>query len=279
MAAKLKRATHELNAMGKKRQTEFEQREFLMEIAAEFQDIVNLAIHANYGRSEFFDEYEDDTEAGPLRLATEAVARGAGFAADMEDFGHEIAFGDPSSGARKTVKGKTSPEKKEPSELKTKAVPCHNPRRGPTPDEIVDILPDLDEVPVADSDGILDWILSVYRKSRGFEISTFDPALVSTTMKRQARKWEALAQGYVSDIVCIVHRFIVRLLEYLSAEYSGVASRLSSVLLDELRGKYEAALRHVEFLLKVELEGIPATYNRDFRIELEKWFVIPNRSH
>jgi hypothetical protein len=264
MSARLKRATKELDALGKKRQTEFEQREFLMDLASEFQEIAALAINANYGRSTFFANNLEQDEYGSLRLATVAMERGEGFAKVMNEAGHEISFGGDGD-----EDDKTSADE----QIGYKA------RRLKTPDDIVDILPDFDLLGEPLSEDIVEWIESVFRNSRGFEIATFDPSLVSMMMKEQARKWEALALGYISDIICLIHSFILRLVQHIAAEHAGVSDRLSSLFLDKLRAKYEAALQHAAFLLKVELEGIPATYNPEFKEELTEWFVLHYIEH
>lgn len=56
--------------------------------------------------------------------------------------------------------------------------------------------------------GISRWIEKLYCDSRGFEIGTFNPCLLSSLMKKQPARWPTLAEGYISDIITIVHTFI-----------------------------------------------------------------------
>ena len=57
----------------------------------------------------------------------------------------------------------------------------------------------------------LEWLATVYKTSRGFELGTFDNSLIAMTMKTQSSKWEGLALGYISDIVSMAHTFIIDL--------------------------------------------------------------------
>ncbi|KAL2846710.1 hypothetical protein BJY01DRAFT_234510 [Aspergillus pseudoustus] len=75
-----------------------------------------------------------------------------------------------------------------------------------------------------------------YQESWGFEIGIFNPILLSTIMKKQLLKWTALVNGYISNLVVIVHSFIVTALNL---------ACLDTQLLD----RYKKAVDKVEFLL------------------------------
>lgn len=44
-------------------------------------------------------------------------------------------------------------------------------------------------------------------------MGTFNPALLSAIMKKQSTKWTVLALGYASDVIAMIHNFIVHVLE------------------------------------------------------------------
>jgi hypothetical protein len=60
-------------------------------------------------------------------------------------------------------------------------------------------------------------------------------------MQHQARKWQDLALGYISDVVTLVHSFIVKLLQHVVPNQQ-VREGLISLLVDELRKRYQIAL-------------------------------------
>lgn len=141
--------------------------------------------------------------------------------------------------------------------------------------DIEDLVTDCAELPHPHGQAILGWLKSVYRRSRGFELGTFDSSLLATTMKIQAEKWRQITLGYVSDMIALVHNFVIELLQHILPGNRQVTDNLAAVLYDHLRGRYEVALQHANFLLSVELEGTPATYNHYFQDTLEKRYFTP----
>jgi hypothetical protein len=119
------------------------------------------------------------------------------------------------------------------------------------------------------SNGILTWLKEVYKTSRGFELGTFDSTLLAMTMKTQSSNWEPIAIGYIKDVISMAHEFIQDLLHLICPD-SRVRDGLMSVLMDGLLQKYQGALEHVQFLLRVERNGTPATLNHYFNDNLEK---------
>lgn len=115
-----------------------------------------------------------------------------------------------------------------------------------------------------------DWLKDVYQNSRGFEIGTLNSSLLAVTMNRQSVKWRELALGYISDIVTIVHNFVVDLLGVV-CPVERVQTGVMALLMDRLLEKYQSAISHARFLLEIELDGTPATLNHYFNENLEKW--------
>lgn len=66
---------------------------------------------------------------------------------------------------------------------------------------VLDNTPDLEdfvhdqEIMEKPKEGVLDWIETVYRESRGFELGTFSSSLLPVLMKKQAEKWRVLHWG------------------------------------------------------------------------------------
>jgi hypothetical protein len=124
--------------------------------------------------------------------------------------------------------------------------------------------------PSSQEDIIL-WIEELYRDSRGFEIGTFD-AFILGVEKEQAAGWRDLALGYVSDVIALVHSFIVKVPTRI-APTRRMSDGIKSLLLKEMTGIYRRAVEHTEFLLSVELDGTPATFNHYFNDNLKKRYV------
>ena len=116
------------------------------------------------------------------------------------------------------------------------------------------------------------WLKEVYRDIRGFKLKTLNSSLLTVIIKRQSTKWKSLALGYIADIVTMTYYFVTDLLRVvysIKRVQVGVISLLSDYLLE----KYRLAIAHVYFLLKIELDGTPATLNHYFNENLEKWYV------
>jgi hypothetical protein len=129
---------------------------------------------------------------------------------------------------------------------------------------------------------IIQWIKGLYRESRGFEIGTFDASILGVTLKKQAVNWRDLALGYVTDVIALVHGFVVDVLRRI-APTRRMSDGIKSLLLEDLTGMYRRAVEHTQFLLSIELDGTLATYNHYFNDNLQKRYVyydsIEHSSH
>ena len=117
--------------------------------------------------------------------------------------------------------------------------------------------------------GIKQWLEEVYKSSRGFELGTFDASLLPIIWKKQSTNWEALALGYVDDVVSLVHSFTMELLAKICKDRRA-RQGLHSVLLDQLMERYKKSIEHTKFLLSVERSGTPMTTNHYFADNLNK---------
>lgn len=238
----LKGKKTKLDLLGPKRQTYAEQNQFLMEIAMRFQSIAESAVKSNYSREKFLHESQ------VFRLATISVNRGEDFARNVEQYGHKYAFdGDNVQPSTPNINSRTTFEL-----------------------DIVDEIFSPNRVISKAADGeTLSWLKDLYYRSRGFEIGVFDASVLSMAMKEQAESWEDLALGYISDIISTVHFFIVGVLQFIVPD-DRPRQAIINILMDDLIQRYEVAIKHTKFILSVELEGNPATYNHYFNENLTK---------
>lgn len=259
---RLKACRQQLEALGPHREEKDQQYEYLLELATRFQAVTSLALEAHYGGDDVFD-------GSPiLRLATAVVRRNEIFADDVWKKGHTRRF---FAGGEDENVGDVAEQEDEGAEEEAAPEEGYNVRYELNH-------PDLDDVLLEDGriyqpkagDAIKAWLKDTYQKSRGFELGTFDPALLPIIWKEQSAKWLVLAMGYINDIVCLVHGFTTELLSKICPD-ERIRRGLNSALLDELMKRYKASVDHTKFLLAVERSGTPLTTNHYFADNLEKW--------
>ena len=85
----------------------------------------------------------------------------------------------------------------------------------------------------------------------------------------QSKKWDRLAVTYISDVIRVVHGFASDLLLALCPD-PRVRSNLWTLITDELLERYEKAMSHTDFILRVERKGTPLTTNHYFNDNLQK---------
>ena len=94
--------------------------------------------------------------------------------------------------------------------------------------------------------------------------------MLGTTFKEQSKKWEPLVLSHISKVIMLVHHFVVGLLEVTFREKQVREEFWENILLDRLRSGYAAAMKHAHFLLRLEREGKPVTYNKYFDSNLQR---------
>jgi hypothetical protein len=251
----------------------------LLEIVSSFQEITQLALTTNYSVRDIFDTDVD------VRLATLISNRNLSFAEHVTKSGHEFTFTTKTQTVERTreeVQGSESmSESESESESNSEETDvgvqppkrdegdCVRSRRVQEDEDLQDILHNTVDVPEAQP-GIYKWIEKVHREARGFEIGTFNYALLSTLMKKQSAKWPVLAQGYISDVIAMVHRFIQKTLRA-ACNDSRISTNILHLLWDDLMAKYRRAISQVDFILKIEREGMPMTLNHYLNDNLQKW--------
>ncbi|KKZ63827.1 hypothetical protein EMCG_01932 [[Emmonsia] crescens] len=251
-----------LESLGPERDSADSQRKYLLDIITEFQQIASLALVSDYGGNHIFDR-EPST-----KLATILVNRNDMFSENMERWGNEYIFAsvdgeeveegyeekDTNEDGGKDV----SEEEKEG--LRTRSM------KDPT--GLDDILFQPTTVKRDFQTHILTWLGEIFRGCRGFEIGAFNPGFLSTIIKKQSANWECLSLDCVSDMICAVHTFILKVLKSICTD-ERVREHLLSILMNPLLDIYQRSLSKVKFLLHVERDGTPKTLNHYFNDNLK----------
>jgi len=239
-----------------------------MDISLRFQEIATCASRADYGRMEFFRKDKN------LRLATATVNRGETFANVMSENGHDFKFiASEDMKDMEDDEGDEDTDEMDSGSLTMNDETTVAVRLFEDHPDMVDVVQQSSAISKPHEHKILAWLKSAYRQSRGFELGTFASSVLVVAMQQQARKWQDIAFGYINDVISLVHSFVLALLEYIVPNQR-VRRGLNSLLIDELKTRYQSAVDQTKFLLSVELEGTPATYNHYFGDTLDKWYVL-----
>lgn len=257
VSRKLKAMKNSLSALGNERSTPEQQRSFLLDVITRFQDIVSQAMATSYGTHELFDEEKQS------RLATIVRNRMDVFKSDMEEYGVEYKF------VSEVPDTPMEPTEGEESQEDDIGIPVRKHLDVSEHSGAIDGILHEQEIVTKPTDGsIVVWIEDQYRASRGFEVGTFQTSLLCTIMNRQAGKWIDFALGYVSDVIDIMHTFMLKVLEVICPDEQ-IRDKLVSVLTDELSKRYRKAMKQARLVLDVERMNI-MTLNDKFYETLEE---------
>ena len=126
----------------------------------------------------------------------------------------------------------------------------------------------LDILPTREVD-ILKWIKGQYLESRGYGLPAIDSRILPMLWQKQSHNWKGITLSFINDTIVYVHDFICRLLRAVCPD-SKVREALLSHIMDDLLAKYRSAVKHVEYILKVEHRGILLTKNQYYGAALSK---------
>ena len=280
---RLKKCQQDLEHLGAKRQTPTEQYQYLTDISMNFQKIVTEALTTNYGRRDMFKDHSS------LRLVTAAVNRSESMSTMLAEKGHTYRFEGQSKNGFKVIEDSSeliaeeaeatssNPPDSDGTLSGFKPSDSVSVRLYPSHPDVEDLLPDTSKIAEPKRGEVFTWLTGIYRESRGFEIGTFNPSLLSTILKEQSQKWQDIALGYVADIIVLTHTFVNDLLSQV-CPVRRVRDGIMSLLTEELAAKYKTSIKHVEFLLDINLNGTPSTLNHYFNDNLQKWYVLLSAS-
>ncbi|PIG84606.1 hypothetical protein AARAC_010920 [Aspergillus arachidicola] len=270
VSKRLKDCKKILEDLGEERGTVEQQRKYLLEIISRFNRLTQNALTTNYGTQNEFDEEPD------LRLATKVAIRNAALSEDFAIHGHTFDFRsqEHENDMTRTTYSRVRSGLQVAEHIENDAECNQSQETLPSRkvhgcSDIEDILYDCVQIPKAAPRGIIPWIDYVYQSSRGFEIGTFNGSLLSSVLKKQTSKWPALAQGYISDVISMVHAFTSKALQICCGDCR-VGRNILLFLIDGLTERYGDALSHTNFLLRIEREGTPMTLNHYLNDNLQK---------
>ncbi|KAK7737299.1 hypothetical protein SLS53_006602 [Cytospora paraplurivora] len=254
IAKNLAERNKRFDAMGASRGDEQAQRAYLGKLASDFEKIVGYSLNAYYTEDTIFNDRLD------MRLITRIIELNEVFSQTFFQRGHTRCF-------ELSKEGDDDQYSDAPNQLPRVGyeIPV-----GSNPDLSDIICADRFQCPKPSSDSIMRHIEDIYRKNRGPELGTFGGALLGATFKEQSKRWEDIVLSHVSDAIILVHDYILELLDHVFPEKKVLQELLDNVLLERLQASYRRAMDHARFLLEIEREGKPMTYNRDFGAELQR---------
>lgn len=126
----------------------------------------------------------------------------------------------------------------------------------------------LDILPTGKMD-ILKWIKVQYLESRGYGLPAIDSRILPMLWQKQSHNWKGIALSFINDAILYVHDFIFRLLRVVCPD-NKVREGLLSHIMNDLLAKYRSAVKHVEYILKVEHRGILLTKSQSYGTTLNQ---------
>ncbi|KAH8662689.1 hypothetical protein BGZ61DRAFT_368317, partial [Ilyonectria robusta] len=223
-----------LAKLGPPRQTEREQQQYLAAVAGKFQAIVRAALDADY--SQFSLQFQACSHA--YRFGGSSVEEGAlAFPNDdRQSYDSEGYDGNHSEAA---------------------ALPDEDFQGYNSEVDSSDQVPGLDAIIVREGStpepkaGIMAWISRMHRRLRGPELGTFGLRLLSNAFCEQSVRWGSMTKQYLSKIVLVTHKFILKTLKEVCTD-SKVREELISIILGELLDRYAKGIDHAMYLVDVE---------------------------
>ncbi|OQE29056.1 hypothetical protein PENFLA_c004G01643 [Penicillium flavigenum] len=209
-----------------------------------FQNIVSQAMATSYGTHELFEKDQD------TRLATIVRNRMDVFKSEVEEHGFD---GDGED---------SDDDDDDDDDEEADGIAVRKNMNASEHSGTIDgILHEQVNIRKPRGGSILAWIEDQYGASRGFELGTFQTALLCTIMNKQSGKWTELALGYVSDVIDIMHTFILKVLLSIRPDEQ-IRDKLVNVLVDELSKRYREAINRAQMILEVERMNLMTLDNK-----------------
>ncbi|KAK4905113.1 hypothetical protein LTR49_025541 [Elasticomyces elasticus] len=256
---KLSAAQDRLGALGPERDSRPAQVAFLTDLSTRFQELARLALDAKQGHHKLFEK------SASLRIAPTMVDRMKEFKVEMSAWGHRHAFkelapptyefADPASDDFLVPARKKSPK-------------TFNVRKQEAVDDLGDLLHEQKRLSTMPSEDIDQWLQELHQDNKGFELGTFDPAILFAAMRKQCVRWPDICLGFVSDAVILTHNFITAALEAVCRD-ERIYTALYSFIVEDLRVDYTKAIEQANFLIQVETEEMPWTEDHYFNEYLD----------
>ena len=280
ISQKVRSAKEALKSLGPSREHHNDQRSFLNTLATNFYTITHSAIRAQYDHPVF----KQDPN---LKIATKVANRNDAFANDMSKRGHMIRYAASFPGKSK-IDENPSRDVSDSKELKQNTLgdiesvdenqllqaieaadksSTHSTRKTLNHEELFELLSEDENITNPSNTDIMAWLEELHHESRGLTLETYPSSLIPQAVNEQCLKWGMIANGYISDVVCLVHTYILQLLQRVCPD-DRIREELISVRLDALWSKYERAVKQVQFIVDVEATD-PLTLNHYYSDTLE----------
>ena len=268
---RLSKCREKLDSMGPSRDTSASQRECLIRLASKFERIVRDALDGRYEGNSLFSKHVE------LKLATEIRVLNEGFSELMWQKGHSWKFVAESS--REPTQIAANYEKRAISIIQSSIISSIQ--------ELRHLVGKTVHYRAPSSESIMGHIEKYYEESRGPELGTvcvvtswrrivcadrikFGGSLLAMIFRAQASQWRNIVIIHVGVVSAVVHRFITTLLSETFGDQRMRDELYKSVLAQRLQTAYAQAKRQAKFLLDIELNGRPSTYNHYFTDNLQK---------
>ncbi|KAF1921163.1 interferon-induced GTP-binding protein Mx2 [Ampelomyces quisqualis] len=254
---RLEQCRGELVGIGPSRTELSSQRVYLGQLGSKFQKITQSALNGYYYGEKVF---EQDTT---LRLITNITKMNEAFANEVWKKGHKRHMSaladDGGETSYELAKHDTTLETIE--ERKCKYL------------ELQDIVEEEDyrcsEAKPCDEDPIASHIEQIYQDNRGPELGTFNGSILAIAFKEQSEKWEPLVLAHVSRSITAVHHYISSILAHICPDRRVLDQLWDTLLTDKLQTAYKRAMDQARFVLSIERDGMPSTYNHYFNSEVQ----------
>jgi hypothetical protein len=265
VSEKLAECQRDLNSLGPARPTEKEQRVYLSAIARQFEDLTRGALSAQYSHYEFFEKTE-------RRLITRLVNLTGIFSDSFQQYGQLRHFEDIESAKPSSKANVLAAQIFTDPPLEFQAYLRDYIEEYDTVDN--DEYPELGGIVTEQveinkpQDGIMKWIEELYFKSRGLDLGTFSPDLLSVAFAEQSRQWEPMIKVYMGEVVRLIHHFMANTLCYVCAD-DDIAKEIWSAIIDPVLERYRAGLEQAILLVHIERYQCPFTLNCSFNEEVQ----------
>ncbi|ODM21998.1 hypothetical protein SI65_02842 [Aspergillus cristatus] len=253
---RLKSRKQALKDLGDECVTPEQQCSYLLSVVACFQELTSHGLSSNYGTDDIFNSHPD------LRLATLVMNRHTLFADNLSVWAHEYKFKtetdmNNSNGGQLDLFGGTPPtSENEHLAGSNEPIKYIKTRKTANMEDLAEVIHECTKEVSPKDLGIYEWLTNVFCSSHGFEMGTFNPSLLATTMRKQSAKWPNFMLGYISDIITIVHWFILTALEVACVDQR-VSRRLKAWLMDNLLSKYQDAIKQQCQVTRIQAQLAP----------------------
>jgi hypothetical protein len=254
MVSKLQTTLAEIQKLGDKRNTTYEQRMVLMKISMRVNDVLKSAIQGYY-EAPFFGPIDKDAAVD----AAENVRRfraviqylNITFANNMRLRGHKYTFGAGTSDDAREVE-EDSKAQEELASLEESSQ--------------LDFLPKPTKLTRLEA---ISWVRKTLERSRGHELpGTFQPMLISQLFWEQSQPWQQIASQHISTVASACKEFVDTVLQDSAPpEFIG---RITALNVDS--ALKQALSRAEDELVKVlkDKDRHPTTYNHYFTTTVQK---------